>query len=267
MALRKNLILRRPQGGRLEGRTRLIQPETETPRRDLSRDLELLAQLRDQRLDAAAVALDHRGELVALRHLHADAADIDIGDLVGTAADQIPVDCDAAAAGANDLAGDDRLVAVRAHAGDAERLAAVCAEPGAVGAHEIFLEQPEKILLFLWRGDPPIAAEHELADAGQIEIVPEQLTEAGLTLQFGDARAQHLDGLLAERADEGAGILRPCLDWHRKHQDHDEECANRSATSDHVTETSVHLEIVYETGLGAPSPPCTGVGLGRFDCS
>ena len=29
MALRKNLILRRPQSGRLEGRTRLIRLETE----------------------------------------------------------------------------------------------------------------------------------------------------------------------------------------------------------------------------------------------
>src|SRR6266851_8768018 len=110
MALRKNLILRRPQGGRLEGRTRLIQPETETPRRDLSRDLEFLAQLRDQRLDASAVALDHRGELVALRNLHADAADIDIGDLISpVGADQMPVERDPAAVGANDLAGDDGL--------------------------------------------------------------------------------------------------------------------------------------------------------------
>src|SRR5712691_2370388 len=132
MALRKNLILRRPQGGRLEVRTRLIQPETETPRRELSRDLELLAQLRDQGLDASAVALDHRGEFVALRHLHADAADIDIGNLEGAAADQIPVDRDPVAVGANDLAGDDRLLAVWAHAGDPERLAAICAEPGAV---------------------------------------------------------------------------------------------------------------------------------------
>ncbi len=29
MALRKSLILRRPQSGRLEGRTGIIQPETE----------------------------------------------------------------------------------------------------------------------------------------------------------------------------------------------------------------------------------------------
>src|SRR5437588_311523 len=81
---------------------------------------------------------------------------------------------------------------------DAERLAAVCAEPGAISAHEIFLEQPEKILLFLRRGDAPIAAEHELADAGQIEIVSEQFAEAGLPLHLGDAWAQDLDGLLAE---------------------------------------------------------------------
>src|SRR6266581_4306403 len=100
-------------------------PTTDVAKFALPRDGELLAQLRDQGLDAAAVALDHRGELVALRHLHADAADIDIGDLVGTAADQVPVDRDAAATGANDLADDDRLLPVRAHAGDAERLAAV----------------------------------------------------------------------------------------------------------------------------------------------
>src|SRR6266567_9600160 len=31
MGLRKNLILRRPQRGRLEGRTQFIQPKTETP--------------------------------------------------------------------------------------------------------------------------------------------------------------------------------------------------------------------------------------------
>ena len=38
----------------------------------------------------------------------------------------------------------------------------------------------------------------------------------------------------------------------------DEECANRGAASDHLTKTSSswnHLEMVYETGLGAPSPP------------
>src|ERR1051325_12227628 len=106
---------------------------------------DFLAQQRDQRADATAVALNYRGEFIALRHFHADAADIDVGDLVSQALlDQVPVDRDPAAIGANDLAADDGLGAVRPRAGDPERLSAVFGKPRTVGAHDVFLKQPEK---------------------------------------------------------------------------------------------------------------------------
>src|SRR5918912_3209513 len=75
-------------------------------------DGDALAEHCQERIDAAAVALDDRGELVPLRHFHADAGDIDVTDLEGAAAlDNIPVDENAAAARPVDLARDHRLVA------------------------------------------------------------------------------------------------------------------------------------------------------------
>ena len=60
--------------------------------RALTRRCESLPQLRQQRLDAAAIALDHRGEFVALRHLHAHSGDIDVGDLItAILLDNVPV--------------------------------------------------------------------------------------------------------------------------------------------------------------------------------
>src|SRR5205823_5432644 len=92
---------------------------------------ETLPQLRADHSDAAADRLEDRGEFVALRHLHADAADIDIGDFGRAASlDDIPVDENPAAVRAIDLARDNRLAAARPSAEDAERLAPVFAKPG-----------------------------------------------------------------------------------------------------------------------------------------
>src|SRR5204863_2342001 len=101
--------------------------------RELTRGGETLPELRQQRIDAPAIALDHRGEFVALSHLHADAADIDVGDLGRAAAvGQIPVDHDPAAIRAVDLARDDGFVAGRPAAENPERLPAIFAEPGGI---------------------------------------------------------------------------------------------------------------------------------------
>src|SRR6266480_2778545 len=106
---------------------------------ELTRGGESLPELGQQRIDAAAIALDYRGEFVALGHLHADAADIDVGNLGRAAAvDQIPVDHDPAAVRTVDLAGDDSFVAGRPAADDPERLAAIFAEPRGVGLHDVF---------------------------------------------------------------------------------------------------------------------------------
>src|SRR3954462_10480228 len=89
---------------------------------------ELLPQLREEPLDEPTAALDDCGELVALCHLHADAGDIDVGNLVLPAViDEIPIEADRTA-GQNDFAADDGLRAVRVDAGDPERLAAETAE-------------------------------------------------------------------------------------------------------------------------------------------
>src|SRR5262249_56094833 len=55
----------------------------------------LLAQQLQQRLDLAVVALDDRGEFLALGHRHRDALDDDVDDLVALAAlADAPVDLD-----------------------------------------------------------------------------------------------------------------------------------------------------------------------------
>ncbi len=138
---------------------------------------DLLPQLRQQPLDPPAAALDHRGELVALRHLHADAGDIDIGDLVPPAViGEIPIDADRTA-GEHDFAADHGLSTARVGAGYPERLAAETAEAGAIGARDIFLEQRKELLLFLRGGGTPVAAENETANAGHVELAAEQRAE------------------------------------------------------------------------------------------
>src|SRR5947208_16887471 len=187
---------------------RISIPDSAQHKSALARGGDPLSELRQQRVDTAAIALDHRGELVALRHLHTDAADIDIGDL-GCAAsfDDIPVDKNPAAVRASDLAGHDRFTAARAAADDAERLAAIFTEPGGIGLHDVLLEQPQELLLFLGRRDAPVASEHELPDPRHVEITLEDLAKAGDALCLRNARSQHLDRLVAERGDKTAGIL------------------------------------------------------------
>ena len=137
-----------------------------------------------------AAALDYRGEFVALRHLHADAGDIDVGDLVSPALiDEVPIEADRTAR-QHDFAVDNGFVAARASADDPEQLAAEAAEASRVGTHDIFLEQLQKFLLFLRSGGAPIAAENKAANAGHVEIGAEQLAEAVHTLRWRHAGAR-----------------------------------------------------------------------------
>ena len=90
------------------------------------------------------------GEFVALCDLHADATDAQIGDFVIPAAtDEVPIDLDAAAAGANDLASDDGLLAIGPAAGDAKRRRAILAELRVIGVDGVVPVQPEVFLLLL----------------------------------------------------------------------------------------------------------------------
>src|SRR4051794_11531641 len=99
---------------------------------------ELLPQLRQKPLDMPSAALDYRGEFVALRHLHADAGDINVGDLVSPALiDEVPIEADRTAR-QHDFAVDDGFVAARASAVDPEQLTAEAAEASRIGAHDVF---------------------------------------------------------------------------------------------------------------------------------
>src|SRR5829696_6508715 len=265
---------RRPSSTRLRSACRAL-PTVRTPARTRSQadpkgsaGRQLLAQLREQALDAAAGALDHRGELVALRHLHADAGDIDVGNLVPPALmNEVPVDLDAAAVGAHDLAADDGLLAAApAGAGDAERLAAVLGETGAIGAHDVFLEQREKFLLLLRRRAAPVAPEHEPADARHVEIVVEQYAEPRQALRRRHARPENLNRLCAQIADKGASVLRRSLAWRGNVQQPEDHQADCSGTSHHFAETSPTLGGLSQE-FESPPDHCTGDGLGRLECS
>src|SRR5260221_14522355 len=66
---------------RLSAAERAASSAISVPRGGAARPLsQLLPQRRQQRLGAAAIALDDRRELAALRGLHADAVDDDVGD-------------------------------------------------------------------------------------------------------------------------------------------------------------------------------------------
>src|SRR5437879_2494181 len=122
------------------------------------------------------MALDKGDKIVALGRAHADAADMDIGDLWrAVAVDEIPIDLDAAGVLPDDPAVDTSLLAKQGGAGDVERLAAVLAEQRRIGADDVLLKQPEKFLPLLGRRIAPIGAEDKLADRRQIEVVAKQL--------------------------------------------------------------------------------------------
>src|SRR5260370_252950 len=78
---------------------------------------QLLSHHRQQRVGAPAVALDDRGDLVALADLHAGAIDLDVGHQeLPAAVGDMPGQLDRVAVLALDLAGDDRLLAILAAA-------------------------------------------------------------------------------------------------------------------------------------------------------
>ena len=64
-------------------------------------------------------------------------------------------------------------------------------------------EKIGKLLPFAWARDAPIGAEHKAGDAGQVEILPEQLSEVGSLSVYRQVGAvDHRQHLLTERADE-----------------------------------------------------------------
>ena len=174
---------------------------------NLPRYPQLLAQYREGGVEMPAIVLDNCGELVAVRHLHADAVDIDVLDLVIAAVvAEVLVDPDRLPGLTHDLAAHDdsapfgRLPVT----GTAVRR---IREPVAIGPRDVFLEQLQELLLLFGTRRPPVAAEHELADAGDIEIGAEQLAEMGGTLSGRYLRAERLDRLLADLTDELLRVL------------------------------------------------------------
>ena len=129
-------------------------------------------------------------------------------------------------------------------------------------------------------GRAPIAAQHELADPDEVEIILEQLTEAGDALRRRDARPEHLDRLCAELVDEGARILRCRVARHARNGD-EEETGGKPASG----KISHHLGGTRDAGgggAGGAAPgrwskvydievsellPPNGFGFGRFSCS
>src|SRR5579872_7415105 len=141
---------------------------------------DLLPQCGEQRVRAAAVALDDRGKLLTVGHLHADAIDIDVGNQPAAAAvNHMPIHFDRAAAAPLHLARHDRLLTVRPAAGHAERFAAVLAQALGIGYRQVVAEQAHELLVLL-RAEPPAGrSENELRSALQIEIAAEDAAEHG----------------------------------------------------------------------------------------
>src|SRR5215468_3982479 len=116
-----------------------------------TRGLRLLSHHRQKPAHLTSVALDHRGELGALRHHHADALDHDIIDLEDAAVgDEAPVDLDRrVAAWADHIGRDDDPAHLGSTATDLEPLAVKAGKSGAVDKHHVVLEQPQKFLLLV----------------------------------------------------------------------------------------------------------------------
>src|SRR5579862_7161128 len=168
--------------------------------------LDALAHAGEQAVDLAAVALDHRAELLLLRHAHADALDDHVDDLQPVRLlEHAPVDLDGLRAGLRlgHVGGDERAVAVGARARDLELLAFVLAEAVVVGLDDHVLEQLLEFLALRVVRGAPVAAEHEAADRRHVEAVDEHVVEARLAVGLRERRVGNdRDRLIAERLDE-----------------------------------------------------------------
>ena len=113
-----------------------------------------------------------------------------------------PIDGDRSSSRADDPAGHDDAVGTAPAAGDDEISVAGLREPPAVETNEPIREETAE----LWRSgrarDAPIRAEHEAADAGQIEILVNHLAEIGRLRGQRQVGADHRDRLVAESADK-----------------------------------------------------------------
>ena len=82
----------------------------------------------------------------------------------------------------NDLTRDDGPVGIRSAACHSESLAAILRKSLTVNAHDIILEEPEKLLLFRVTRNTPVWSEHKLGYARNIKILLQQLVKKRLLL-------------------------------------------------------------------------------------
>src|ERR1700722_1549178 len=170
----------------------------------------LLAHSGEQQGELPAVAGDLLLDFRALGHRHTDPVDGDILDSVMTVADRKPpIHGNRRALPGDDTAGyDDAVGGSPAATYDKIPVARLRQAP-TVDIDEPLHEEIGKLLPLTRARDAPIGAEHKAGDAGQVEILPEQLSEVGglsVYRQVGavDPRQRRLTG----RADErGRRIL------------------------------------------------------------
>src|SRR5215831_6837045 len=153
-----------------------------------------LAQLSEETRHLPATALDDRCEFGALCHRHANAVDRDIADLVPpVAVDQVPINLYWQRAGrANDLACHDGFLRAGPAAGHFERFAAISSQLVAVDQSDVIFEQLDEFLLLFLGGRLPIPPEHKTSDAGNVEILAEQVVKSGYPVRRGRVLAEHL---------------------------------------------------------------------------
>src|SRR5215469_5400850 len=196
---------------------------------------DLLAHYGEYCLSPSAIALYHTFELGAPIHRHAEPIDDDVADLVlAVACTQAPIDFERLnrlalprprAGAARDLAGDDRSVLIGSATGHSGATAAISVlqQPFAVGEDDKVLEQPQEFLLLSWGEHRPKPTENKATQAGDVEILAEQLAKSG---QFPLRRgiAGHGPELAAEIVDECRWIGASCSPYRGQ---------SRSADQDH----------------------------------
>jgi len=159
------------------------------------------------------VPLDDAFELVAPRYGHAEAVNKKVADFVHTVApSQTPIDLDRLTRpDADDLAGDDRSIRIQSAAGY-PREGAVGGEirqSVTVGVYDVRLEEGEKLLLLHWTQHPRKTAQNKPAEAGDVEVLSEQLAKPCKPLR---CRGISRDGLelVTEVVDEGDRVATGC---------------------------------------------------------
>jgi hypothetical protein len=93
----------------------------------------------------------------------------------------------------------------------------------AIGLHQGVAVGGNEFLLLVLRQAARMRTEHEAGDARKVEIVLQQLAEAGGALGGRHRGPKHLDRLRAEIGDKGAGVLRGRADRERSQPDEGEQ--------------------------------------------